>query len=154
MTWQVQWDGSHYFLPGEHDFLIVGAFWDSLVNSLVQRILLSTSRMANFSKYDGLKLFKLLSLKLKTFLTKSEELQSLTPAQQSYISKRNVRLAMIFLGVGSECLKDAKSQVDFFLKQIMPGNSIDLFQKMILPTNKLTLELFHKTSLRKIDDED
>ena len=30
LTWQVQWDGSHYFLPGEHDFLTVGAFWDSL----------------------------------------------------------------------------------------------------------------------------
>ena len=53
---------------------------------------------------------------------------------------------MIFLGVGSECLKDAKSQVEFFLKQILPGNSTDLIQKIIQPTNKLTLELFHKTS--------
>ena len=61
------------------------------VNSLVQGILLSTSRVTNFSKYDGLKIFKLLNLKLITFLTKSEEFQSLTPAQQSYISKRNVR---------------------------------------------------------------
>ena len=49
------------------------------VNSLVQEILLSTSKMTNFCKYNGLKLFKLLSLKLKTFLSKSEEFQSLTP---------------------------------------------------------------------------
>ena len=66
------------------------------VNPLVQGILLSTSRMANFSKYDGLKLFKILSLKLKSFLVKSEEFQSLTLVQQSYISKKDCQISNDF----------------------------------------------------------
>ena len=53
LTWQVQWDGSHYFLPKEHDFLTVGAFWDTLMKGVVCIIDLhvETPRFISYQKH-------------------------------------------------------------------------------------------------------